>query len=50
MIDFGGRGVCDMKVNGKKITEVKYECQKIKIPGVKLGMNRVEMSFLNLYK
>ena len=27
MIDFGGQGVCDMKVNGGKLGEVKYENQ-----------------------
>ena len=39
MIDFGGKGVCGMKVNGEKISEFMYENQQIEIPGVKLGLN-----------
>ena len=50
MIDFGGRGVCDMTVNGEKLSDVKYEGQQIEIPGVKLGINKVQISFLNSYK
>jgi hypothetical protein len=48
-MDFAGSKICDVKINGETLKHNPFVEGKIKLEGLKLGINTVEMGFLNQY-